>query len=119
MQQWCQVCVGYVQQSCPVETIRIVQRLNDPKRKSSGGTTETARQKILRSEKEGSGQNRFESRQWAEQVRVQAVSRAGLSPGGEQSRFESRRRAEQVRVQAAGRAGSSPGSEQSRFESRQ
>jgi len=60
--------VGYVKQSCYVETIRVVQRLNDPKRKSNGGTTETARQKILRSEKEA------------------AAGRASSSPGGGQIR---------------------------------
>jgi len=83
------VCVGYVQQSCCVETIRIVQRPNYPKKKSNGGTTETARQKTLWSEKEG------------------AAGRAGSSPGSGQSRFESRQQAEQIRVHAAGRAGSS------------
>ena len=72
------MCVGCVQQSCYVEAIRIVQRLNDLKRKSNGGTTETGRQKILWSEKEA------------------AVSRAGSSPGSEQSKFESRQWAEQV-----------------------
>jgi len=74
MQHWCQVCVGYVRQSCYVETIRIVQRPNDPKRKSNGGTTETARQKILRSEKES------------------AAGRASSSPGGGPSKFEARSR---------------------------
>jgi len=76
MQNGCQVCVGYVQQSCYVEAIRIVQRPNDPKRKSNGGTTETARQKIIRSEKKA------------------AAGRASSSPGGGQSKFESRRRAD-------------------------
>ena len=55
--------MGYVQKCRDVETIRIVQRPNDPKRKSNCGTTETARQEILRSEKEDS--------EW--QVRVQAA----------------------------------------------
>jgi len=91
------VCVGYVQQSCYVETIRIVQRPNDPKRKLNGGTTETPRQKILRSEKEA------------------AAGRASSSPGGEQSEFESRRQAEQVRVQEVSRASSSPSSGHSKF----
>jgi len=54
----------------------------------------------------------------AENVSVQAASRAISSPGSECSKFESRRRAEQFGVQAAGRASSSPGSGQSRFESR-
>jgi len=52
-----------------VETIRIVQRPNDPKRKSNGGTKETARQEILRSEKKA------------------AAGRASSSPGGEQRKL--------------------------------
>ena len=56
------VCVRYVQQICHVQTIRMVQGPNDPKRKSNGWTSKTSRQQILRSAKE-----------------VQAVSRAGSS----------------------------------------
>ena len=95
----------------------------------TAGPQKTARQKILRSEKEaaagrtssspGSVQRNFESRQWAEQVRVQAVSRESLSPGSGQNKFKSRQQAEQVRLQAAGTESSSPDSGQSKFESRQ
>ena len=64
-------------------------------------------------------QRNFESRQRAEQVRVQAAGRASSSPCSRQRRIESRQRTEQVRVHAAGRASSSPCSRQRRIESRQ
>jgi len=89
----------YVQQSHDVETIRIVQRPNDPKRKLNGGTMETVGQEILQSEKEGSewqiriqaAGSRFVSWQWAaglcldseQQVRVQ-VAAASSCPGSRQ-----------------------------------
>ena len=55
------------------------------------GPQKTAREKLLWSEKEA------------------AAGRTVSSPGSEQSKFESRQRAEQVLVQAADRAGSNQG----------
>ena len=78
-----------------VETIRIVQRPNDPKRKSNGGTKETARQEILRSEKEATAGNKFVSgRQQQQQVRVQAAC------SEHQVRVQAAGSEHQVRVQA-------------------
>jgi len=86
------VCVGggHLQQCCYVETIRTVRR-KTPIKNRTPGPQKTARQKLLRFEKEAT------------------AGRASSSPGSEQSNFESRQRAEQVRVQAADRIGSSQG----------
>jgi hypothetical protein len=100
----CGVCTT----KCYIETVRIVQWPNDPKREWNGETTETAR----RSEKVAHS-SKFVPRQWPQVCAQAAPARSWPGSG---RRFVPRQY-QQVRVQAA--AESSCPDSSSKFQSRQ